>query len=79
MDSIRKLGRLAGIGASDVSTPSSSGIPQIQLLDFFFPGFSTFSAAVLKYLGIDLNVYIPLVLLFGAATFAWRYFSDYVW
>ncbi|KAF9876008.1 hypothetical protein CkaCkLH20_06454 [Colletotrichum karsti] len=53
--------------------------PQMQLLDFFFPGFSVFSTAFQKYLGIDLNVYIPLVILCGGATFAWRYFSDYLW
>ncbi|CAI0642265.1 unnamed protein product [Colletotrichum noveboracense] len=53
--------------------------PQMALLDFFFPGFSVFSTAFQKYLGIDLNVYIPLVILCGGATFAWRYFSDYLW
>ncbi|KAF6832593.1 hypothetical protein CMUS01_06879 [Colletotrichum musicola] len=53
--------------------------PQLAILDFFFPGFSVFSTAFQKYLGIDLNVYIPLVILCGGATFAWRYFSDYVW
>jgi hypothetical protein len=54
-------------------------VPQMQLLDFFFPGFSVFSSAVHKYLGIDLNLYIPLVLLCGGMTFAWRYFSEYFW
>ncbi|KAJ0159394.1 putative mitochondrial chaperone BCS1-B [Colletotrichum tanaceti] len=53
--------------------------PQLALLDFFFPGFSVFTTAFQRYLGIDLNVYIPLVILCGGATFAWRYFSDYLW
>ncbi|AEO64106.1 uncharacterized protein THITE_2109894 [Thermothielavioides terrestris NRRL 8126] len=55
----------------------ATGAPQNALLDFFFPGFSMVSSAVSKYLHIDLNLYIPLVLLFGGLTFAWRYFSEY--
>ncbi|EAQ85121.1 hypothetical protein CHGG_09135 [Chaetomium globosum CBS 148.51] len=55
----------------------TTGVPQSYLLDLFFPGFSVFSSALNKYLHIDLNLYIPLVLLFGGLTFAWRYFSDY--
>ncbi|KAK3303457.1 BCS1 N terminal-domain-containing protein [Chaetomium strumarium] len=51
--------------------------PQNALLEFFFPGFGTFALAVNKYLHIDLNVYIPVVLLLSALTFAWRYFSEY--
>ncbi len=49
------------------------------LLDFFFPGFSMISGVVQKYLHIDLNLYIPLVLLCGGFTFFWRYFSEYIW
>ncbi|KAH6640545.1 BCS1 N terminal-domain-containing protein [Chaetomium tenue] len=55
----------------------TTGVPQSYLLDLFFPGFSVFSSAINKYLHIDLNLYIPLVLLFGGLTFAWRYFSEY--
>ncbi|EGO54568.1 hypothetical protein NEUTE1DRAFT_124799 [Neurospora tetrasperma FGSC 2508] len=70
--------------SSTVSNPAASttGAPvtgQMVLLDMFFPGFSTFSAFVQKNLNIDLNVYIPLVLICGALTFAWQYFSDYCW
>ncbi|KAH6843038.1 BCS1 N terminal-domain-containing protein [Chaetomium sp. MPI-CAGE-AT-0009] len=54
-----------------------TGAPQNYLLDLFFPGFSVFSSALNKYMHIDLNLYIPLVLLFGGLTFTWRYFSDY--
>lgn len=53
--------------------------PQLLALDYFFPGFSVLSTAAKNYLGIDLNVYIPLIILCGAFTFAWQYFSDYVW
>ncbi|ROT34909.1 hypothetical protein SODALDRAFT_381884 [Sodiomyces alkalinus F11] len=53
--------------------------PQLAILDFFFPGFSVISTAFVRYLGIDLNVYLPVLIMCGAATFAWKYFSDYVW
>ncbi|OLN85088.1 putative mitochondrial chaperone BCS1-B 2 [Colletotrichum chlorophyti] len=59
--------------------PTHSVVPQQALLDFFFPGFSVLSTAIQKYLGIDLNLYIPLVILIGGATLAWRYFSEYLW
>jgi mitochondrial chaperone BCS1 len=63
---------------SQFDTPQPA-MPQLAMLDFFFPGFSVLSSALYKYLGVDLNVYIPLVLLFGGLMFAWRYFSDYAW
>ncbi|GJD00886.1 Mitochondrial chaperone BCS1 [Colletotrichum higginsianum IMI 349063] len=63
----------------NTSTSTPQPAPQLALLDFFFPGFSVFTTAFQRYLGIDLNVYIPLVILCGGATFAWRYFSDYIW
>lgn len=68
MDGVPPLPSGEGLGTS---------LPQNALLDFFFPGFSVFSTAVHKYLHIDLNLYIPLVMLLGAATFVWRYFSEY--
>ena len=66
-------------GAPTSANATSPVAPQMMLLDFFFPGFSVFSAAVQKYLHIDLNLYIPLVLLFGGLTFAWQYLSEYIW
>ncbi|KAK1981974.1 BCS1 N terminal-domain-containing protein [Colletotrichum cereale] len=63
----------------NISSSMPQPPPQLALLDFFFPGFSVFTTAFQKYLGIDLNVYIPLVILCGGATFAWRYFSEYLW
>ncbi|KAH8666703.1 BCS1 N terminal-domain-containing protein, partial [Xylariales sp. PMI_506] len=53
--------------------------PQLVLLDMFFPGFSVFASAVHKYLHIDLNLYIPMVLLIGALTVVWNYSSQYFW
>ncbi|KAK0617190.1 BCS1 N terminal-domain-containing protein [Immersiella caudata] len=64
---------------SPIPTLDPVAAPQTVLLDFFFPGFSVFSTAVQKYLHIDLNLYIPLVLLCGGLTFAWQYFSEYLW
>ncbi|KAI1455058.1 BCS1 N terminal-domain-containing protein [Annulohypoxylon moriforme] len=58
---------------------SGTGVPQLALLDFFFPGFSMFAGAVQKYLGIDLNLYIPLLLLTGALTVVWNYAANYLW
>ncbi|KAK3402096.1 BCS1 N terminal-domain-containing protein [Sordaria brevicollis] len=69
-------------GASFTTPAPATGAPvtgQMVLLDMFFPGFSTFSAFVQKNLNIDLNLYIPLVLICGILTFAWQYFSTYVW
>ncbi|KAK4034439.1 putative mitochondrial chaperone BCS1-B [Parachaetomium inaequale] len=57
----------------------ATGIPQNLLLDMIFPGFSVFSGAIKNYLHVDLNLYLPLVLVFGGLTVAWRYFSEYFW
>ena len=54
-------------------------IPQLAVLDYLFPGFSIFANAVHRYLKIDLNLYIPLILLAGMLTVAWDYASSYIW
>ncbi|KAJ1327965.1 mitochondrial chaperone BCS1 [Microdochium nivale] len=59
--------------------PEPTQAPQLALLDFFFPGFSVFASAVQKYLKIDLNLYIPLVLMAGALMAAWNYISSFLW
>jgi len=51
--------------------------PQLAILDFFFPGFSVLSGAMQKYLHIDLNLYIPLLVLLGGLSFLWNYFSEF--
>lgn len=64
---------------ADAPAADPQTTPQFALLDLFFPGFSMFATAVQKYLHVDLNLYIPLLLLFGVCTLAWNYFSQYFW
>lgn len=64
-----------GSGFPGVSGP----VPQTAVLDFLFPGFSTISGFVLRYLGIDLNVYIPLLVLAAGVAYAWDYVRGYTW
>lgn len=70
-------------GGAPFTTPGASfanpAPTQLAILDFFFPGFSVISTAFVRYLGIDLNIYLPVLIMCGAATFAWRYLSDYAW
>lgn len=67
--------------ASRASDPfaSQSSAPSAALLDFFFPGLSVFTGALQRYLHIDLNYYFPLMMLLGGVTFAWNYFSSYLY
>ncbi|KAK1771833.1 mitochondrial chaperone BCS1 [Phialemonium atrogriseum] len=58
---------------------SVPAIPQLALLDFFFPGLSAISGSLAKYLHVDLSVYFTLALLFGGSTFIWRYFTESFW
>ncbi|KAI1211315.1 BCS1 N terminal-domain-containing protein [Annulohypoxylon truncatum] len=68
-----------GHPSADPAYASSTGAPQLAVLDLFFPGFSMFAGAIQKYLKIDLNLYIPLLLLTGALTVVWNYASNYLW
>ncbi|KAF5020495.1 hypothetical protein F66182_7486 [Fusarium sp. NRRL 66182] len=69
------------------SSSSGQGFPkpgidppaQFVLLDFLLPGFSPFSSLIHTYLGIDLNIYLPLLLVVSGVTFSWTYISDYAW
>ncbi|KAK2676418.1 hypothetical protein RAB80_008604 [Fusarium oxysporum f. sp. vasinfectum] len=66
------------------TTGEAAGLPnappsQFAILDFLFPGFSTFSSIVHAYLGIDLNLYIPLLLVISGIMFAWNYITEYSW
>jgi len=61
------------------AAPTATGPPQLALLDYFFPGFSMLSGTVEKYTRIDLNHYIPWLLLFGGIVFFFQYFSEYLW
>ncbi|CZS74670.1 unnamed protein product [Fusarium graminearum] len=68
---------------STSSGPGQDGLPkapsQFAILDFIFPGFSTFSSIIHAYLGIDLNVYIPLLLIVSGIMFVWNYITEYSW
>lgn len=64
---------------SPTTGPLPVASPQFALLDFLVPGFSFFSSAVQTYLGINLNIYIPLLLVVFGATFAWNYLSEFAW
>lgn len=37
------------------------------------------SSAVQRYMGVDLNVYIPALIILGGAIAGWQYFSDFIW
>jgi chaperone BCS1 len=63
-----------------VPLPSSAvPVPQTAVLDMFIPGFSVFSEAIQRYLHIDLNLYIPMVLVAGSVIFCWSYVSETFW
>ncbi|KAK8116135.1 Mitochondrial chaperone BCS1 [Apiospora sp. TS-2023a] len=58
---------------------SADGAQPLMVLDFLFPGFSVLAGAVQKYLHINLNLYIPLVILVGALILVWNYSSQHLW
>ncbi|KAI0450794.1 BCS1 N terminal-domain-containing protein [Xylaria acuta] len=62
----------------DAATPTAAPT-QLALLDWFFPGFSVFAGIVQRYLHVDLNLYIPLLLLVGVLIVCWNYASQYLW
>lgn len=68
-----------GEATADAPNALPSSPANLAILEFFFPGFGIISGGLQRYLGIDLNLYIPSVILLGGAMFAWQYFSDYVW
>ncbi|KAK8069657.1 BCS1 N terminal-domain-containing protein [Apiospora phragmitis] len=57
----------------------ADGSQPLVILDFLFPGFSVLAGAVQKYLHINLNLYIPLVILVGALILVWNYSSQHIW
>ncbi|KAK7931372.1 BCS1 N terminal-domain-containing protein [Apiospora marii] len=58
---------------------SADGAQPFVILDFLFPGFSVLAGAVQRYLHINLNLYIPLVILVGALILVWNYSSQHLW
>ncbi|KAK4229397.1 BCS1 N terminal-domain-containing protein [Podospora fimiseda] len=59
------------------SSNSSTALPNSSILDLLFPGFSILFTIVDKYVGLDLNFYMPLLIFLGSLIVAWRYFSEY--
>jgi len=47
------------------------------MLDMLIPGFSVFSSAIQAYAGIDLNLYLPLLLVVCGTTWSWSYMYNY--
>ncbi|CAN8098047.1 unnamed protein product [Discula destructiva] len=79
------------LGCANTELPSCSPKPTIEafggisdahpiaLLNILFPGFGMMSDVLQKHVGIDLNIYIPVLAVLGGLIAAWQYFSDYVW
>ncbi|KAG9256843.1 putative BCS1 protein precursor [Emericellopsis atlantica] len=61
--------------APSLGSPNSTSQQQFAVLDMFIPGFSLLSSLVQAYLGIDLNLYIPMLMLLVGASLAWNYLS----
>lgn len=53
--------------------------PQFVMLDMLIPGFSTFSSVLHTYAGIDLNMYIPVIMLISWAIWSSNYLSSSCW
>ncbi|KAK8084935.1 BCS1 N terminal-domain-containing protein [Apiospora hydei] len=66
-------------GQPSAAAAGADGAQPLVMLDFLFPGFSVLAAAVQKYLHINLNLYIPLVILVGALILVWNYSSQHLW
>ncbi|KFA66579.1 hypothetical protein S40285_07314 [Stachybotrys chlorohalonatus IBT 40285] len=70
---------MSGNNGSGQSLPPTMDTPQFALLDYLVPGFSVFSRAIQAYLGIDLNLYIPIIIVVFGTIFCWAYLSEYIW
>ncbi|KAJ6436831.1 BCS1 protein precursor [Purpureocillium lavendulum] len=70
-----------GLPSSCATTPVVSRPSQFPtvLVDSFVPGFSVLTSAAKAYLNIDINAYIPMVLMVVAMTVAWSFGSDPLW
>ncbi|KAI1370023.1 BCS1 N terminal-domain-containing protein [Xylaria arbuscula] len=68
-----------GAGSTQNGPFPGSAPPQLAILDWFFPGFSMFAGVVHKYLHLDLNLYIPILLAIGMLIVCWNYASSYLW
>ncbi|OBT60243.1 hypothetical protein VE03_10371 [Pseudogymnoascus sp. 23342-1-I1] len=54
-------------------------VNQLAILDILFPGFSTVSAGLSKYLQIDISFYLPFIVICGIVIYASNYVSGHLW
>jgi mitochondrial chaperone BCS1 len=66
-------------GAPPASSNGAPLSPQFVMLDMLIPGFSTFSSVLHTYAGIDLNMYIPVIMLISWAIWSSNYLSSSCW
>lgn len=64
-----------GAGMPDTSALS----PQFALLDTLFPGFSALSTALQRYSGVDISIYVPVIVTLGVLIWSSRYISQWFW
>ncbi|CAH0056458.1 unnamed protein product [Clonostachys solani] len=60
-----------------VQPPVMGQYPQFALLDTIIPGFSLVSSLLQTHLGIDLSLYLPILVLISGSTWAWSYLYSY--
>ncbi|KFY30753.1 hypothetical protein V493_01699 [Pseudogymnoascus sp. VKM F-4281 (FW-2241)] len=65
----------ANVSGDDFLPP----VNQLAILDVFFPGFSTVSAGLSKYLQIDISFYLPFIVICGIVIYASNYVSEHLW
>ncbi|ESZ93219.1 hypothetical protein SBOR_6375 [Sclerotinia borealis F-4128] len=65
--------------AGDHTAQTLHGYPQPHIIDMFFPGFSLFSTALKNYTTIDLNIYIPVLMIIGILIYCWQYLETWFW
>ncbi|KAM0313543.1 hypothetical protein ACHAO8_005347 [Botrytis cinerea] len=65
--------------AGDSTGQATFGYSQPHIIDMFFPGFSLFATALKNYTAIDLNIYIPMLVIMGILIFCWQYLETWFW
>ncbi|KAL6852380.1 hypothetical protein ACO1O0_006924 [Amphichorda felina] len=66
-----------GTSSGPLGTTPMAQQPQFTMLDMMIPGFSTLCTVIHAYFGVDLNLYIPLLLLVCGTAWSWSYTYSY--